>query len=203
MKKILKRISISLIMIWLIGVVYRIFFAKASGGAFVQQARYTQFDALIDGSLIVGIVLLIISAFFKKPGKSVSDGKKTDVKKDNVQELLQTLKDPNKRWESIIALGDKGDKRAIEPLKSFTRHIDPQIRGAAVIALGKIGGSQVVDTLIEVLNKEEGIVIRQFALDGLGDIGDGRAVTAIKQALTDENTSIRKHAQESLRKIKG
>ena len=153
--------------------------------------------------MIAGIIILIISAFIRKTDNSISDGKRTSAKKDKVQNLLEAVNDPDKRWESITALGDKGDKRAIEPLRKFTRHADPQIRGAAVIALGKIGGSQVVEPLIEVLDKEEGTVIRQFALDALGEIGDSKTVPAIKKASMDENASIRKHAQDALKKITG
>ena len=62
MKKILKRIGLFLITFWLLGVVYRIFIEKPSAG----MQYYTYIDALIDGSLIVGIIILIISVFIKK-----------------------------------------------------------------------------------------------------------------------------------------
>ena len=62
MKKILKRIGLFLIIFWLLGVVYRIFIEKPSAG----MQYYTYIDAFIDGSLIVGIFILIISAFIRK-----------------------------------------------------------------------------------------------------------------------------------------
>ena len=62
MKKILKRIGLFLIIFWLLGVVYRIFIEKPSAG----MQYYTYIDAFIDGSLIVGIIILIISVFIRK-----------------------------------------------------------------------------------------------------------------------------------------
>jgi ACR3 family arsenite efflux pump ArsB len=61
-KKILKRIGLFLIIFWLLGVVYRIFIEKPSAG----MQYYTYIDAFIDGSLIVGIFILIISAVIRK-----------------------------------------------------------------------------------------------------------------------------------------
>ena len=48
--------------LWLLGVVYRVFIEKPSAG----MQYYTYLDAFIDGSLIVGIIILIISVFIKK-----------------------------------------------------------------------------------------------------------------------------------------
>lgn len=65
MKKIFKRVGLAFIAFWLLGVVYRLFFEKTPIG--IHQEMYTALDAVIDGSLIIGIILLIVSVFFKKP----------------------------------------------------------------------------------------------------------------------------------------
>jgi hypothetical protein len=70
MKKTIKRIGFALIVFWLLGVVYRMFFEKASSGALFTQVTYTTLDAVIDGSLIVGIILLIVGAFVGRREKS-------------------------------------------------------------------------------------------------------------------------------------
>ena len=67
MKKIFKRVGLAFIAFWLLGVVYRLFFEKTPSG--IHQEMYTVLDAVIDGSLIIGIILLIVSVFFKKPKK--------------------------------------------------------------------------------------------------------------------------------------
>lgn len=71
-----------------------------------------------------------------------------------------------------------------------------------MIALGKIGDERIVQPLIGVLNVEEGVIIRQFAIEALGDIGDSRAIASLTQASKNEDASIRKHAEEALKKIK-
>jgi hypothetical protein len=70
MKKTIKRIGLALLVFWLLGVVYRMFFEKASSGAFFSQVTYTTLDAFIDGSLIIGIILLIVGAFIGRRKKS-------------------------------------------------------------------------------------------------------------------------------------
>lgn len=119
-----------------------------------------------------------------------------------VESLLLAMEEPETKWGAITALGDIGDARAIYPLVKASRDVDPKIRGAAVIALGKIGDGRVVQPLIGFLNVEEGVVIRQFAIEALGDIGDSRAIASLTQASKDEDASIRKYAEEALKKTK-
>lgn len=141
------------------------------------------------------------------------DGLVADILKNNipalveigeraVEPLLEALEDFRLRWGAIVALGDIGDARAIEHIIPLLNDVSPVNRGAAAIALGKIGDSRAVDPLIQVLTNEEGIIIRQFAIQAFGSIGDEKAVGPIKQALNNENESIRKAAREALEKIK-
>lgn len=65
MKKIFKRVGLAFVAVWLLGVVYRLFFEKTPVG--IHQEVYTGLDAVIDGFLIIGIILLIVSVFFRKP----------------------------------------------------------------------------------------------------------------------------------------
>ena len=74
MKKIFKRVGLAFILFWLLGVVYRLFLEKTPSG--VYQEMYTALDAVIDGSLIIGIILLIVSVFFKKPKMLVGEEEK-------------------------------------------------------------------------------------------------------------------------------
>lgn len=77
MKKIFKRVGLAFVAVWLLGVVYRIFFEKTPVG--IHQEVYRGLDAIIDGFLIIGIILLIVSVFFKNP--NVLDGDGAEEKK--------------------------------------------------------------------------------------------------------------------------
>lgn len=62
MKKRVRYISFGFILLWLIGVVYRIWSASASSG-FITVQKYTVLDAITDVSLIIGIVGLFVNIF--------------------------------------------------------------------------------------------------------------------------------------------
>jgi hypothetical protein len=69
MKKIVRYISSAFILLWIIGVVYRTWFIPTSGGL----QYYTTLDAITDGSLIIGIIGFIVSAFIKKPAEEKNE----------------------------------------------------------------------------------------------------------------------------------
>jgi hypothetical protein len=79
--------------------------------------------------------------------------------------------------------------------------VDSLLRGAAVIALGRIGGDRAVDTLICVLEQEEGSIIRKFAIEALGEIGGASAREALVRAAKHPDASTRESAEEALNEI--
>jgi len=72
MKKIVKYISFAFILLWILGVAYRIWF-DTSSGQFISQQTYTILDGITDGSLILGIIGFIVSAIIKKPTGSKTE----------------------------------------------------------------------------------------------------------------------------------
>ena len=54
--------------------------------------------------------------------------------------------------------------------------------------------------MIQALKDNESIV-REYAAESLGEIGDPRAVEALKEALKDEDLDVRSAAKEALAKI--
>jgi len=63
MKKKIKYISLIFLMVWIIGVIYRIWDHNTNVGFGLKT--YSVFDLITDASLILGIVGFIASAFFK------------------------------------------------------------------------------------------------------------------------------------------
>src|SRR5262249_32739670 len=58
--------------------------------------------------------------------------------------------------ETILALGNSGDARALEPLVELLRSDDYQIAGDAAKALGYLGNAEVEPKLIEALAWDNG-----------------------------------------------
>lgn len=76
---------------------------------------------------------------------------------------------------------------------------DHNVRLAAASALGKVGDSQAVDSLIDALDDQP--VVKEVVVLSLGDIGDPRAVTPLINTLEDNNWEIRSSTAKALGKI--
>lgn len=68
-----------------------------------------------------------------------------------------------------------------------------------ISALGHIGGSQVVDVLIEMLD-DDYAPLRYASVVSLGNMDDGKAMDALYGALEDKNMDVRKAAKKELKK---
>ena len=99
------------------------------------------------------------------------------------------------RLNAIKALGGIGDESAIPVLvevvnsgsaKRKKDRADPEIRGLAVEALGKIGGSAVNELVKIVRNK--GSSMRVDAIQALEQLGDERAVKPLLEVLSEQGS---------------
>jgi HEAT repeat protein len=84
---------------------------------------------------------------------------------------------------AISALGQSGDPRAVAGLTAFLQNpaIGSSERAEAADSLGKLGGDQAVDALIESL-KENNSIITSRASYALGKLQDKRAIEPLRQA---------------------
>lgn len=98
--------------------------------------------------------------------------KKIGVEKDAklVNELtLNSIREA--RMGLLMAWGDAGDKRALEPLTKILREdADPPMRVCAAMGLGRIGDERAVGPLIEAL-RDESKDVRLGAAEALGKLG--------------------------------
>jgi len=122
-----------------------------------------------------------------------------------VPELIDLLdhKRMQTRLNAVLALGEIGDKRAIEPLmkriasgseEKKKKRENPEVRRLAVEALGKIGKTGdlnvrqlVVEHLIELL-ENKGSSMRVDAIEALMELGDERAVPSLLYVLEEKGS---------------
>jgi HEAT repeat protein len=109
--------------------------------------------------------------------------------------LVDLLKDKRRetRLNAVKALGAIGNESAISVLVEVVNsgsakwekdREDPEIRGLAVEALGKIGGT-AVEQLVEIV-ENKGSSMRVDAMQALEQLGDERAVKPLLEVLNEQ-----------------
>ena len=122
---------------------------------------------------------------------------------DGVRTPITQTYEAKSSWARVgaaYALGEIGDKRAIEPLIQTLKDEDSKIRSSVAEALGKIDDERVVEPLIQLL-KDEAWAVRRKAAEALGEIGDKRSIAPLTHALEDENKWVREAARNALERI--
>lgn len=125
--------------------------------------------------------------------------------------ILKFLESDNRNlvYAATYTLGELRTKKALTPLlKLFDDTNTRKWLGHYVaVSLGKIGDEKVFEPLIKALSDRDE-VIRIAAADGLGYLGDSRALPALKLARKNDNgidefgESVKEHATKAIRRIK-
>ncbi|MDI6756460.1 MAG: HEAT repeat domain-containing protein [Endomicrobiia bacterium] len=120
------------------------------------------------------------------------------ARKVDVSAEIKNLKGADYRKKSVAITNLSGEKKNPEALNEIVNVIrtekKSEIRSAAVIAAGNIGGTAAVGPLIEVLNNEsEDISVRLDAVEGLSRMRDSAtAFDALVRAAENPNPVIRR-----------
>lgn len=103
--------------------------------------------------------------------------------------LLETLRDEDSpgRGAAAYALGDIGDRRAVEPLIESLGDKNHVLRQHSAVALGKLGDPRAFQPLLDAMKDVEEEEVRAKATEALGKLGDARAVDPLIAALAGED----------------
>jgi len=129
--------------------------------------------------------------------------------KSAVGPLIKRLEtaDPDLKREIIMALKMIGNKQAVPVLKEILLKEDESsyVKFDAARALGSIGNTDSVYTLIRVMKNDESWLVKGACAEALGKRGDNRAARSLKNLLNNdagENASwVRDRAALALSKI--
>jgi HEAT repeat protein len=97
---------------------------------------------------------------------------------------------------AVAALGAIGDRRAFDPLRTILddetikeeerrrhgRADGADLRSVAAAALGRLGDARAFDILLRILDEDEDPGVGAYAAQGLGFLGDRRAIPALTKA---------------------
>ncbi|WP_165075267.1 PVC-type heme-binding CxxCH protein [Paludisphaera rhizosphaerae] len=114
---------------------------------------------------------------------------------------LLTDADPEVRGQVANLLGEGRVAAAFDGLIAATRDKSPRVRFFAAMALGKIGRSEAVGPILEMLrrNADKDAYLRHSGVMGLAGIGD---VPALLAAAGDDSPAVRAGVLLTLRRLK-
>jgi len=153
------------------------------------------------------LLALVCSLAFGRPVSAQttvpnSDVGRTSDHQADMAELNCLIRDlssvrSSDRFHSAEALGELGDKGAVEPLIKLLGDEDLSVREGAAWALGELRDARAVQPLINVLG-DENSVVQRIAAEALGKLGDVQAVEPLFKALGDADLSVRESATRAL-----
>ena len=114
---------------------------------------------------------------------------------------LERAKDEAARSYAALALGLLRARGAIVPLQAALRSADekPLLASRAGVALGFLGDTTVVETLLETLKDSENEETRCAAIQALGFIGDERSIDELAELVVEKgNGKVRLNAVVAL-----
>jgi HEAT repeat protein len=107
-------------------------------------------------------------------------------RKEFVPTLLAALEDrPKMLPETMLALGNSGDPRALKPLLHLLKSKDYRTAGDAAQGLGYLGGPEVEPRLIEALGADNGW-LQVNACGALAKLGTRRALPALEKLAKED-----------------
>jgi HEAT repeat protein len=92
---------------------------------------------------------------------------------------------------TMSALGDSGSKLAIAPLSARLQDSEPEVRGAAVEALGKLGARYDLTQRIKPLLEDPSSFVRTKAAAALVRLGDTSGIPLLRGLLQEESATSR------------
>lgn len=153
----------------------------------IEANMYEEFIGYLDRNAVQPLIHYLGEMKTVSARKHIIDGLIVLGRKD-IQLIAKGLED--ERWylvRNIIHILRKiGDKRATEYLLRTVRHSDIRVRKEGIKALGELGGHDVIQTLRECLEDEDGEV-RITAAKAFGSIGTEVAKKIVLDKISNKN----------------
>lgn len=119
------------------------------------------------------------------------------------EKLLKALKSDsgNIRIAAIMALAQRKEKAAVDPIIGILTRDYPPVQGSAAFALGEIGDEAAAEILLQQLEFGDTDSIRSNSAIALAKMGEEKAVPVLINKLRDSKAGVRSSAALALGKI--
>ncbi|MFO8008380.1 MAG: HEAT repeat domain-containing protein [Candidatus Brocadiia bacterium] len=115
-----------------------------------------------------------------------------------LEELLRDSADPEVRVAAANVLGKVGSAESRAVLVAALEDPEENVRWFAVEGLRKLGATQAVPRISEILQEDQSARVRAIAATALGELGQPAGVPALRQALSDPAERVRQKAAAAL-----
>lgn len=120
----------------------------------------------------------------------------------DAEEMAGKLKDKKNR-ESVAAEIERSGKSAVKPLREIAkdkrRHRDARI--ASILLLGRLKTREARADMETLLATDDDNFCREASAIALGDLGDKKAITALKEGMRDKSVNVRMRSVRALAKL--
>jgi HEAT repeat protein len=115
-----------------------------------------------------------------------------------IESLLLECEGADIREAAAAALGQLGDPDSADALMKALSDPAENVRWFAIEGLGKLGATQAVPRIAEMLAADESRIVRAVAAATLGDLGQPAAIPPLRAALQDPQQRVRENAAAAL-----
>lgn len=127
----------------------------------------------------------------------------TDNILDKALEIVQKPSEPPKaRMDAILFIIDQFDAKFFAIFENILNDPEehPDVRSAAALALGRIGGDKALTLLTSHANDED-VTVKNYTMQALGALKRPEGIPYLLEALKDDNNTIFASAAEALGQI--
>ncbi|WP_373533325.1 HEAT repeat domain-containing protein [Vampirovibrio sp.] len=109
---------------------------------------------------------------------------------------------PSSRMNAILFMLEKFEPQCLPVLEEILKdpEEEPDVRSAAALALGKVGGDGALELLQNMAHSEDPI-LKNYSLQALGMTGREETIPVLLEALSDQDNTIFASAAEALGRI--
>lgn len=172
------------------------------------RASIFEFFTDVDADVAVDEATEILSSYRDEPAELVRSSLAYlqnggfDLPEETVDVVRPIAADPRSGHAARAArvLGLKAGEGSVEALlAALDAATDDELRGQIILAFGDLGSPDALDPLLDIASDDgEGRLIRGYAADSLGRIGDTRALDTLKGMVSAEDAVVRGYAVSAL-----
>jgi HEAT repeat protein len=109
---------------------------------------------------------------------------------------------PSSRMNAILFMLEKFEPQCLPVLEEILKNSEEEadVRNAAALALGKVGGDQALDLLKNMAHSQD-VTLKNYAIQALGMTGRQETIPILLDALNDTDNAIFASAAEALGRI--